>query len=44
MNQRMAAWLVLFIVALACGLPINHTTIFWVGIMSVWAITPRKEE
>lgn len=39
MSERMGAWLALLVVALLCGLPLNHVTIFWVGIMSVWAIT-----
>lgn len=39
MNERMGAWLVLLVVALVCGLPLDHTTIFWVGVLSVWAIT-----
>lgn len=39
MTERMGAWLVLLVVALACGLPLNGATIFWVGILSVWAIS-----
>jgi len=40
----MGAWLALLLIALACGLPLNATTIFWVGILSVWAISKSKEE
>jgi hypothetical protein len=39
MTERMGAWLVLLLIAVLVGLPINGTTIFWVGILSVWAIT-----
>jgi hypothetical protein len=35
----MGAWVTLLAVALLCGLPLNHVTIFWVGVVSVWAIS-----
>lgn len=40
-QRRMAIWLALLVIALACGLPLNATTIFWVGFMSIWVV--RKE-
>jgi len=38
-NPRMAAWFVLLIMALIFGLPLNHVTLFWVGILSAWVLT-----
>lgn len=37
-RQRMVAWLVLLAIALAVGLPFNHTTLFWVGVLSIWVL------
>lgn len=39
MTERMGAWLVLLAIALLCGTGLNATTIFWVGIVSIWAIS-----
>lgn len=39
----MGAWLVLLVIALVCGLPLNGTTIFWVGFMSIWVLLPREQ-
>lgn len=36
---RMAAWLVLMGLAILCGLnPFDGTTIFWVGVLSLWVL------
>lgn len=42
MNERMGAWLVLLAVALLCGLALDRVTLFWVGILSVWAISHNR--
>lgn len=44
MHQRMAAWITLLVVALIVGLPLNHTTIFWVGILSLWVLSSGERE
>jgi hypothetical protein len=36
--NRMCAWITLLALGLALGLPLNHTTIFWVGILSLWVL------
>jgi len=43
MVEHMAAWILLLGIALALGLPLNHTTIFWVGILSIWMVSTGKE-
>jgi hypothetical protein len=40
----MGAWLVLLAVALIVGLPLDHTTIFWVGILSLWVLSRGERE
>lgn len=39
MMVRGAAWIFVMIVAIACGLPLDHVTLFWVGILSAWLLT-----
>ena len=41
-EQRMAIWLMVLTIALVCGLPLNHTTLFWVGVMSVWILASDR--
>jgi len=37
--RRVASWVVLMIIATICGLdPTDHTTIFWVGVLSLWVL------
>lgn len=38
MANRMFAWTFLLGLALMLGLPLDHTTIFWVGILSIWVL------
>lgn len=38
-HERMAAWIILLILALILGLPFNPVTIFWVGILSAWVMS-----
>jgi hypothetical protein len=35
----MCAWLMILVIALLVGLPLDGTTLFWVGVLSAWAIT-----
>jgi len=35
----MVAWLMLLVIALACGLAFDAATLFWVGILSAWVLT-----
>lgn len=37
--RRVIAWVVLLIIATACGLdPFDHATLFWVGVLSIWVL------
>lgn len=38
MPARAAAWLTLLTLALLLGLPFDRTTLFWVGVLSLWVL------
>jgi hypothetical protein len=40
----MVAWITLLVVAMIVGLPLNHTTIFWVGILSFWVLSRGERQ
>jgi hypothetical protein len=39
MATRMFAWIIVFVIAMVCGLALDHTTLFWVGICSLWVMS-----
>jgi hypothetical protein len=38
MPERLTAWLTLLALALVLGLPLDQTTLFWVGVLSSWVL------
>jgi hypothetical protein len=43
-SERMAVWLMLLILALVCGLALDHTTLFWVGVLSLWVLSKGSDD
>jgi hypothetical protein len=43
-SERMAAWLVLLVIALLCGLALDKTTLFWVGVLSLWVLSNGRSD
>jgi hypothetical protein len=38
-QQRMAVWLMLFVLALVCGVPINHASLLLIGVLCAWVMS-----
>ena len=43
-SERMTAWIILLVLALICGLALDKPTLFWVGVLSLWALAGSQAD
>jgi membrane protease YdiL (CAAX protease family) len=42
-HRRMGVWFALWVIAILCGLPpFDHTTVFWVSVITVISINKER--